>query len=105
MMENDPKSKKCAVAEALECAYQLMLERIISQPRDKIGVFLYGTVTFYIAKVQGINNAIIGRNISQGKLSTFIHCHRARFARGVYDEGSSRTGHESVSTDSNAANP
>jgi ATP-dependent DNA helicase 2 subunit 1 len=43
MTRRDPQTKSSPLTEALECAYNIMLERVISSPRDKIGVFLYGT--------------------------------------------------------------
>jgi len=46
-MDTDPPKKKrklypSAVA-ALQCAYDVMLKRIISNPNDMIGILLFGT--------------------------------------------------------------
>ncbi|KAI9804456.1 MAG: ATP-dependent DNA helicase II subunit 1 [Sarcosagium campestre] len=45
--ESDSTSKKgsndSATLAALKCAYQLMQQRIISNPNDKLGILLYGT--------------------------------------------------------------
>jgi ATP-dependent DNA helicase 2 subunit 1 len=35
--------KDTAVVAALKCAYQIMQQRIISQPKDLMGILLYGT--------------------------------------------------------------
>ena len=42
---SDPKKGDgdCAAIAALKCAYQLMQQRIISNPNDKMGILLYGT--------------------------------------------------------------
>jgi ATP-dependent DNA helicase 2 subunit 1 len=49
MLELPPPSnskkadKDCATAAALKCAYQIMQQRIISNPKDMMGVMLFGT--------------------------------------------------------------
>lgn len=42
---SEPKKadQDCAAIAALKCAYQLMQQRIISNPNDKMGIILFGT--------------------------------------------------------------
>lgn len=37
------KAEDSAIAAALKCAYQIMQQRIISQPKDMMGILLFGT--------------------------------------------------------------
>jgi ATP-dependent DNA helicase 2 subunit 1 len=49
MLRPPPKSedkkadKDCALMTALKCAYQVMQQRIIANPKDMIGIILFGT--------------------------------------------------------------
>jgi ATP-dependent DNA helicase 2 subunit 1 len=45
MVEVTPEGGKSALNTALECAYDLLLEKIISNPNDMMGIILFGTVT------------------------------------------------------------
>jgi len=44
MCETTQEEGKSAVKTALECAYDLLLQRIISNPNDMMGILLFGTV-------------------------------------------------------------
>jgi hypothetical protein len=39
-----PEEGKSALKTALECAYDLLLQKIISNPNDMMGILLFGTV-------------------------------------------------------------
>jgi ATP-dependent DNA helicase 2 subunit 1 len=45
MVEVAPEEGKSALKRALECAYDLLLQKIISNPNDMMGIILFGTVT------------------------------------------------------------
>ncbi|OJJ48249.1 hypothetical protein ASPZODRAFT_14397 [Penicilliopsis zonata CBS 506.65] len=66
-VSSDPKktAKESPTTAALKCAYHLMQQRIISNPRDMIGVLLYGTEA---SKFYGEDES------SRGDLS-YPHCY------------------------------
>src|SRR4030081_1429338 len=41
--ESKKAEKDSAISAALKCAYQIMQQRIISSPKDMMGVLLFGT--------------------------------------------------------------
>lgn len=41
---DDEETKTCKLVEALKVVHQLMRKKIISNPRDRIGVMIYNTV-------------------------------------------------------------
>lgn len=45
MVKATPQEGKSALKTALECAYDLLLQKIISNPNDMMGILLFGTVT------------------------------------------------------------
>jgi ATP-dependent DNA helicase 2 subunit 1 len=44
MVKATPQEGKSALKTALECAYDLLLQKIISNPADMMGILLFGTV-------------------------------------------------------------
>ena len=44
MIKAHPQEGKSALKIALECAYELLLQKIISNPNDMMGILLFGTV-------------------------------------------------------------
>ena len=45
MVKAAPEEGKSALKTALECAYDLLLQKIISNPNDKMGILLFGTAS------------------------------------------------------------
>ncbi|KAL9081265.1 MAG: hypothetical protein Q9159_007370 [Coniocarpon cinnabarinum] len=58
-LSNVDDSKKgkndCAAIAALKCAYQLMQQRVISNPNDKMGILLFGTEKSRFVDEHGVN--------------------------------------------------
>jgi len=44
MIKPGEEEGKSALKTALECAYELLLQKIISNPNDMMGIILFGTV-------------------------------------------------------------
>jgi ATP-dependent DNA helicase 2 subunit 1 len=44
MVKTSAEEGKSALKTALECAYELLLQKIISNPNDMMGIILFGTV-------------------------------------------------------------
>jgi hypothetical protein len=44
MVKPSEEEGKSALQTALECAYELVLQKIISNPNDMLGILLFGTV-------------------------------------------------------------
>jgi ATP-dependent DNA helicase 2 subunit 1 len=44
MIKTSEDEGKSALKTALECAYDLLLQKIISNPNDMMGILLFGTV-------------------------------------------------------------
>jgi hypothetical protein len=44
MVKATPEEGKSALKTSLECAYDLLLQKIISNPNDMMGILLFGTV-------------------------------------------------------------
>ena len=44
MVKTSGEEGKSALKTALECAYDLLLQKIISNPNDMMGILLFGTV-------------------------------------------------------------
>ena len=83
MVEVTPEEGKSALKTALECAYELLLQKIISNPNDMMGILLLGTVI--LTTFRTLNDT--GENKSGRKLSTFIHSHGLRCPRCSRDQG------------------
>ena len=47
---------KSALKTALECAYELLLQKIISNPNDMMGILLFGTVAHLATVVDYARN-------------------------------------------------
>ena len=50
------EDRDCAAIAALKCAYQLMQQRVISNPNDKMGILLFGTEKSRFVDESGENN-------------------------------------------------
>jgi len=50
MLKTDDDDGKSALKTALTCAYELLLQKIISNPNDMIGILLFGTVCLLLAE-------------------------------------------------------
>jgi ATP-dependent DNA helicase 2 subunit 1 len=44
MVKTAPDEDTSALKTALQCAYDLLLQKIISNPNDMMGILLFGTV-------------------------------------------------------------
>jgi hypothetical protein len=60
MVKAAPDEGTSALKTALECAYDLLLQKIISNPSDMMGILLFGTVT-------PTNCPLIGRRKQKSK--------------------------------------
>ena len=58
MVKTSDEEDKSALKTALECAYELLLQKIISNPNDMMGIILFGTVN---------NRSLFHANINQEK--------------------------------------
>jgi ATP-dependent DNA helicase 2 subunit 1 len=50
MIKTSEDEGKSALKTALECAYDLLLQKIISNPNDMMGILLFGTVNIYVPR-------------------------------------------------------
>src|SRR5579859_3962021 len=76
MVKATPAEGTSALKTALECAYELLLQKIISNPHDMMGILLFGTV---LPTPQPVLS--VGKNKSRRKLFPPLQSHGPRRPR------------------------
>jgi Ku70/Ku80 N-terminal alpha/beta domain len=72
MCETTDEEPKSALKTALECAYDLLLQRIIATPNDMMGILLFGTVP---PRASPRPLTSVGKDQSRGQLRPLVQPH------------------------------